>query len=165
MSPRAAWRLESLGFHDVYDYVDGKLDWMAAGLPTEGTNAEHPRAGDLARKDTGGYFWFVGRKDDVISSGGYRIGPGEIEDCLAGHPAVAVAAAIGVPDAVRGEVVKAFVLLREGVRGTPELARELSDHVRRRLAAHEYPRDIEFVDALPVTTTGFSTPKALHRSS
>ncbi len=110
--------------------------------------------GDLARKDTGGYFWFVGRKDDVISSGGYRIGPGEIEDCLAGHPAVAVAAAIGVPDAVRGEVVKAFVLLREGVRGTPELARELSDHVRRRLAAHEYPRNIEFVDALPVTTTG-----------
>ncbi len=110
--------------------------------------------GDLARRDDNGYFWFVGRKDDVISSGGYRIGPGEIEDCLAGHPAVAVAAAIGVPDAVRGEVVKAFVVLRDGVRGTPELAADLSAHVRRRLAAHEYPREIEFVDALPVTTTG-----------
>ncbi len=110
--------------------------------------------GDLARKDADGYFWFVGRKDDVINSGGYRIGPGEIEDCLTSHPAVAVAAAIGVPDPVRGETVKAFVLLREGLRGTPELARELSTHVRRRLAAHEYPREIEFVDALPVTTTG-----------
>jgi acetyl-CoA synthetase len=110
--------------------------------------------GDLARKDPEGYFWFVSRKDDVILSGGYRIGPGEIEDCLAGHPAVALAAAIGVPDPVRGEVVKAFVQLREGVRGTPELARELSDHVRRRLAAHEYPREVEFVGALPTTTTG-----------
>jgi acetyl-CoA synthetase len=110
--------------------------------------------GDLARKDADGYFWFVGRKDDVISSGGYRIGPGEIEDCLAGHPAVALAAVIGSPDPLRGEVVKAFVQLREGVRGTPELARELSEHVRTRLSAHEYPREIEFIDALPTTTTG-----------
>ncbi len=110
--------------------------------------------GDLARKDEDGYFWFVSRKDDVISSGGYRIGPGEIEDCLAGHPAVAVAAVVGVPDPVRGEVVKAFVLLRDAVRGTPELGRELSEHVRRRLAAHEYPREVEFVDSLPTTTTG-----------
>jgi acetyl-CoA synthetase len=110
--------------------------------------------GDLARKDEDGYFWFVGRKDDVISSGAYRIGPGEIEDCLARHPAVALAAAIGSPDPVRGEVVKAFVQLREGVRGTPELARELSEHVRTRLSAHEYPREIEFIDALPTTTTG-----------
>jgi acetyl-CoA synthetase len=110
--------------------------------------------GDLARKDEDGYFWFVGRKDDVISSGGYRIGPGEIEDCLQGHPAVALAAAIGVPDPVRGEVVKAFVQLHPGGTRTPELARELQAHVRTRLSAHEYPREIEFIEALPVTTTG-----------
>src|SRR6266571_7099009 len=110
--------------------------------------------GDLARKDADGYFWFVGRKDDLISSGGYRIGPSEIEDCLQGHPAVALAAAIGAPDPVRGEVVKAFVQLREGVTGTPGLARELQTHVRTRLSAHEYPREIEFIEALPVTTTG-----------
>jgi len=110
--------------------------------------------GDLARKDGDGYFWFVGRKDDVISSGGYRIGPSEIEDCLQGHPAVALAAAVGAPDPVRGEVVKAFVQLRDGVAGTLVLARELQAHVRTRLSAHEYPREIEFIEALPVTTTG-----------
>jgi acetyl-CoA synthetase len=110
--------------------------------------------GDLARKDDEGYFWFVGRKDDVISSGGYRIGPGEIEDCLQGHPAVALAAAVGAPDPVRGEVVKAFVQLHPGGAATAELGRELQAWVRTRLSAHEYPREIEFIDALPVTTTG-----------
>src|SRR3989442_299207 len=110
--------------------------------------------GDLARKDEDGYFWFVGRKDDVISSGGYRIGPGEIEDCLQRHPAVALAAAIGAPDPVRGEVVKAFVQLHAAGAGTTELARELQAGVRTRLSAHEYPREIEFIEALPVTTTG-----------
>lgn len=110
--------------------------------------------GDLARKDEDGYFWFVGRKDDVISSGGYRIGPAEIEDCLSGHSAVAVAAVVGSPDAVRGEVVKAFVQLRAGILPTPALARELAEYVRTRLSAHEYPRAIEFIEALPVTTTG-----------
>jgi acetyl-CoA synthetase len=110
--------------------------------------------GDLARKDDEGYFWFVGRKDDVISSGGYRIGPGEIEDCLQGHPAVALAAAIGAPDPLRGEAVKAFVQLHPGGAGTAELGRELQAWVRTRLSAHEYPREIEFIDALPVTTTG-----------
>ena len=110
--------------------------------------------GDLARKDDGGYFWFVGRKDDLISSGGYRIGPSEIEDCLHGHPAVALAAAIGAPDPVRGEVVKAFVQLHPGGAATPELARELQAWVRTRLSAHEYPREIEFIQAIPVTTTG-----------
>ncbi len=110
--------------------------------------------GDLARQDEDGYFWFVGRRDDLISSGGYRIGPGEIEDCLAGHAAVALAAAVGSPDAVRGEVVKAFVQLRDGVLPTPALARELTAYVRTRLSAHEYPREIEFLQTLPVTTTG-----------
>ena len=110
--------------------------------------------GDLARKDADGYFWFVGRKDDLISSGGYRIGPSEIEDCLQGHPAVALAAAIGAPDPVRGEVVKAFVQLHPGGAGTAELARDLQAWVRTRLSAHEYPREIEFIETIPVTTTG-----------
>jgi acetyl-CoA synthetase len=110
--------------------------------------------GDLGRKDDDGYFWYVGRKDDVISSGAYRIGPGEIETCLHGHAAVAMAAAVGSPDPIRGEVVKAFVQLREGVSPTPELARELQEHVRSRLSAHEYPREIEFIDAIPVTSNG-----------
>jgi acetyl-CoA synthetase len=111
-------------------------------------------SGDLARRDQDGYFWVLGRKDDVISSGGYRIGPGEIEDCLTAHPAVALAAAVGKPDPLRGEVVKAFVQLREGVPGTPDLARELQAWVRERLSAHEYPREVEFIPALPTTTTG-----------
>ena len=90
----------------------------------------------------------------MISSGAYRIGPGEIEACLASHPAVALAAAVGSPDPVRGEIVKAFVQLREGVAGTPGLARELQEHVRKRLSAHEYPREVEFIDAVPTTFNG-----------
>ena len=112
------------------------------------------RTGDLLRKDEDGYFWFVGRMDDVISSGGYRIGPGEIEECLGGHPAVTLAAVVGSPHPIRGEVVKAFVQLRDGVRDSPELASELSAYVRERLSAHEFPREIEFMEALPTTTTG-----------
>ncbi|MBI4272094.1 MAG: AMP-dependent synthetase, partial [Candidatus Rokubacteria bacterium] len=88
------------------------------------------------------------------SSGGYRIGPGEIEECLGRHPAVALAAAIGAPDPLRGEVVKAFVQLRPGTAPSPELARELKDIVRTRLSALEYPREVEYIDTLPVTTTG-----------
>ncbi len=110
--------------------------------------------GDLGRKDEDGYYWYVGRGDDVISSGAYRIGPGEIEACLAGHAAVAMAAAVGSPDPIRGEVVKAFVQLREGLNPTPELARELQEYVRSRLSAHEYPREIEFIDAVPTTSNG-----------
>ena len=110
--------------------------------------------GDLAKQDEDGYLWYVGRKDDVISSGAYRIGPGEIEACLISHPAVAVAAAVGSPDPIRGEVVKAFVQLREGYQPSPALAQELQLHVRTRLSAHEYPREIEFHEAIPTTTTG-----------
>ena len=128
--------------------------WHNPTATAEKFVADWALTGDLARKDEDDYFWFVGRKDDVISSGGYRIGPGEIEDCLAGHSAVAVAAAVGSPDTVRGEVVKAFVQLREGVLPTPALARELAEFVRTRLSAHEYPREIEFIQELPTTTTG-----------
>ena len=110
--------------------------------------------GDGGRVDDDGYFWFFGRDDDVITSAGYRIGPGEIEECLMRHPAVAMAAAIGVPDPVRTEVVKAYVVLRDGHTGTLELAREIGDFVRTRLAAHEYPRVVAFVPELPLTSTG-----------
>jgi acetyl-CoA synthetase len=110
--------------------------------------------GDQATMDEDGYFRFVGRDDDVITSGGYRIGPGEIEDCLIRHPAVALAAAVGVPDDLRTERVKAFVVLAEGHAPSDALKREIQDHVKTRLAAHEYPREVEFLEALPMTTTG-----------
>jgi acetyl-CoA synthetase len=90
----------------------------------------------------------------VIGSGGYRIGPEEIEGCLRGHPAVVLAAAVGRPDELRGEVVKAFVVLAPSTEPTFQLAKELQQLVRTRLAAYEYPRVIEFVSALPTTTTG-----------
>jgi acetyl-CoA synthetase len=110
--------------------------------------------GDLGRQDGEGYFWYVGREDDVITSGGYRIGPGEIEECLLKHPAVALAAAVGVPDPVRTEVVGAFVVLREGYTPSASLAAELQDFVRKRLGAHEYPRIVRFERELPLTATG-----------
>jgi acetyl-CoA synthetase len=110
--------------------------------------------GDLGMCDEDGYFWFQGRADDVITSGGYRIGPSEIEDALARHRAVVMAAAIGVPDPVRTESIKAFVVLKEGFRASPELVDEIRSFVREHLAKHEVPRDVEFVDALPMTTTG-----------
>ena len=110
--------------------------------------------GDLAHCDEDGYFWFQGRADDIITSAGYRIGPSEIEDALARHPAVVMAAAIGVPDPVRTELIKAFVILKEGILPTPALVEEVRDFVRDHLAKHEVPRDIEFVASLPMTTTG-----------
>lgn len=110
--------------------------------------------GDLGRIDADGYVTFVGRNDDVITSAGYRIGPGPIEDCLLAHPAVRMAAVVGAPDPERTEIVKAYVVLREGHRPSEALTRELQDHVRTRLAAHEYPRQVRYVDALPLTTTG-----------
>jgi acetyl-CoA synthetase len=110
--------------------------------------------GDLGYRDADGYLWFVGRKDDVISSAGHRIGPGEIEDCLIKHEAVAQAAVIGSPDDLRGEIVKAFIILAEGHTPSESLARNIQQSVKQRLAAHEYPREIEFVESLPMTTTG-----------
>ena len=110
--------------------------------------------GDQGVADEDGYIHFVGRDDDVITSSGYRIGPAEIEDCLAGHPAVHLAAAIGKPDPVRTEIVKAYVVLRDGFEPGPDLGAELSLWVRERLSAHEYPREVAFVDSIPLTTTG-----------
>ncbi len=110
--------------------------------------------GDLGRQDEDGYLWYVARKDDVITSSGYRIGPAEIEDCLLKHPAVALSAVIGKPDPVRTEVVKAFIVLKEGFPVSEGLSAEISAFVRNRLAAHEYPREIEFVAELPMTSSG-----------
>lgn len=110
--------------------------------------------GDTGHMDTDGYFWFHGRADDVITSSGYRIGPGEIEDALLKHEAVQMVAVIGVPDPVRTEIVKAFVIPTAGVTPTSALADELRESVRNRLAKHEVPKLIEFVDSLPMTTTG-----------
>ena len=117
--------------------------------------------GDQGTADEDGYLRFVGRDDDVITSAGYRIGPGEIEDCLNRHPAVLMSAAIGKPDPLRTEIVKAFVVLREGAAPSAALAAEIQGFVRSRLAAHEYPREIAFVDSLPLTTTGKIIRRAL----
>ena len=112
------------------------------------------RTGDIGYRDEDGFLWFVGRKDDVISSAGYRIGPGEIEDSLLRHTAVLQAAVIGKPDELRGQIVKAFVVLARDHEASDELAKNIQQSVRERLSAHEYPREIEFVDSLPMTTTG-----------
>jgi acetyl-CoA synthetase len=110
--------------------------------------------GDQGAMDGEGYVRFVGRDDDVITSAGYRIGPGEIEDCLIRHEAVALAAVVGKPDALRTEIVKAFIVLKPGFAATPELAAQIQSFVRTRLSAHEYPREIAFREELPMTTTG-----------
>jgi acetyl-CoA synthetase len=110
--------------------------------------------GDLGRMDGDGFLWFEGRADDIITSSGYRIGPGEIEQALGLHPAVAMAAVVGVPDPVRTEIVKAFIVPATGVKPTDALATEIQDFVRQRLARHEVPRQIEFVDQMPMTNSG-----------
>ncbi|AOO84860.1 acyl-CoA synthetase [Bosea vaviloviae] len=110
--------------------------------------------GDQGVQDAQGYVRFIGRDDDVITSSGYRIGPGEIEDCLLKHEAVSLAAVVGKPDALRTEIVKAFIVLKAGREPSEALAAELQAFVRKRLSAHEYPREIAFRDELPLTTTG-----------
>ncbi len=128
--------------------------WNRPDATADKYRGEWLLTGDLGVEDDDGYLWFVSRKDDVINSRGYRIGPGEIEESLMGHPAVAMCAVVGVPDDVRGQVPKAFVVLRDGHEPSDALAAELADHVRTRLAAHEVPREVEFLDDLPRTTTG-----------
>lgn len=119
--------------------------------------------GDQGRMDDDGYLWYQGRSDDVIKSAGYRIGPAEIENCLVKHPAVANAAVIGKPDADRGAIVKAFVVLQPGTAPSQALLEDIQKHVRGRLAPYEYPREIEFIDALPMTTTGKVQRKELRK--
>jgi acetyl-CoA synthetase len=112
------------------------------------------RTGDLATADERGDLWYAGRADDMFKAAGYRIGPSEIENCLVKHRAVANAAVVPKPDAERGAVVKAYVVLAAGFDASPELVAELQAHVRGKLAPYEYPKEIEFIDALPMTTTG-----------
>ena len=144
--------------------IDGEVAVRAEGDPVvflgywrnEAATAEKVRdgwlhTGDLAEVDDEGYFRFVGRTDDLISSAGHRIGPGEIEDCLVRHPAVTLAAVIGIPDELRGEAIKAFVV---ATSPSEALAAELKALVRERLAAYEVPREVEFVAELPLTTSG-----------
>ena len=131
-----------LSYWDNEDATRAKFvgDWMLTG--------------DQGIMDEDGYVHFVGRDDDVITSAGYRIGPGEIEDCLVSHPDVALAAVVGKPDPVRTQIVKAYVVLKPGRAPGQDLAEAIRDHVRTRLSAHEYPREIDFVEAIPLTTTG-----------
>ena len=111
--------------------------------------------GDQGRMDEDGYIWFEGRADDIIISAGYTIGPFEVEDALVKHPKVAECAVVASPDEERGHIVKAFVVLRDpGDKKTPGLAEELQAHVKAITAPYKYPRAIEFVDALPKTTSG-----------
>jgi acetyl-CoA synthetase len=110
--------------------------------------------GDQGVADAEGYVQFIGRDDDVITSAGYRIGPTEIEDCLIRHPAVALAAVVGKPDPVRTEIVKAFIVLKSGQAPSDALAADIKGFVRTRLSAHEYPREVAFIEHMPMTTTG-----------
>ena len=112
------------------------------------------RTGDLALCDEDGYLWYQGRADDVFKAAGYRIGPSEIENCLVKHPAVANAAVVPKPDAERGALVKAYVVLAAGFDASDALVAELQTHVRGKLAPYEYPKEIEFIHELPMTTTG-----------
>jgi acetyl-CoA synthetase len=111
-------------------------------------------SGDLGYVDEDGYFWFEGRADDLIISAGYRIGPFEVESALGEHPAVAEAAVVPKPHETRGNIVKAYVVLTEGHDPNESLKEEIKERVKSDLAAHEYPREIEFVDDLPKTVTG-----------
>ena len=115
---------------------------------------ENYDTGDVAWRDSRGYYWFVGRNDDVIKCSGYRIGPFEVESALLTHPAVVESAITGAPDPIRGQVVKATVVLAKGYSPSPELTKELQDHVKRETAPYKYPRVIEYVDELPKTLGG-----------
>lgn len=131
-----------LGYWNKPEATEAKFigDWMTTG--------------DQGARDEDGYIRFVGRDDDVITSSGYRIGPGEIEDCLIRHPAIALAAVVGKPDVLRTEIVKAHLVLKPGFVPSDALVAEIQAFVRKQLAAHEYPREIAFRTELPMTTTG-----------
>ena len=132
-----------------------------ASAYVEGPEGRWFVTGDLGMVDADGYFYHRGRNDDVINSAGYRIGPSEVENALLDHPAVQECAAVAAPHAERGEIVKAFVVLRAGFRGDDALAGALQDHVKRVTAPYKYPRAIEFLDELPKTLTGKVQRKVL----
>ncbi len=121
------------------------------------------RTGDYGIKDKDGYFWFTGRQDDLIESGGFRIGPGEVEHCLMQHSSVALVCVLGVPDEVRGEIVKAYIVPKAGISPDKDLEDSIREHVRSRLEAHAYPREIEFLEKMPMTKTGKILKQALRK--
>jgi acetyl-CoA synthetase len=131
-----------LGYWDNDEATEGKFrnNWLITG--------------DIGTQDEMGYFRVLGREDDVITTGGYRVGPGEIEACLQRHPAVDMVAVVGVEDSIRTEIIKAFIVLANGHKPSSELSRDIQNFVKIRLAAHEYPRMVEFVAELPMTSTG-----------
>jgi len=141
--------------------VEGELQVKRASCPTffsgyldgEPFEDEWWPTGDVVRRDEDGYLWYEGRRDDLILSSGYRIGPFEVESALLTHPAVAEAAAVAAPDPERGSVVRAIVVLRDGEAGE-ELARELQEHCKRVAAPYKFPRIVEFADELPKTASG-----------
>jgi acetyl-CoA synthetase len=128
--------------------------WGKADATREKFLGDWMTTGDQGVADIDGYIRFIGRDDDVITSAGYRIGPTEIEDCLIRHPAVALAAVVGKPDPVRTEIVKAFIVLKSGHAPSEALAADIQGFVRTRLSAHEYPREVAFIEQMPMTTTG-----------
>ena len=137
--------------------------WKNAQATKEKFVGDWGLTGDQGKMDDDGYLWYQGRTDDVIKSAGYRIGPAEIESCLVKHPAIANAAVIGKADEARGQIVKAFVVLQPGEQASKALEDDIRQHVRARLAPYEYPREIEFIDALPMTTTGKVQRKELRK--
>jgi len=164
-APRGA-----LGEIAIARTVNGQKDpvhfleyWKNPKASAEKYLGEWGCTGDQGRMDEDGYLWYQGRSDDVIKSSGYRIGPAEIESCLVKHPAVANAAVIGKPDAAKGAIVKAFIVLQPGQAPSRALEEDIQQHVRGRLAPYEYPREIEFIDALPMTTTGKVQRKELRK--
>ncbi len=128
--------------------------WLSPQQTNTQFAGDYYLTGDRATRDRDGYFWFIGRKDDVIKSSGYRIGPFEVESALLEHPAVLDVAVVGAPDPLRGQVVKAFVVLRDRVSPGENLKTELQAHSKRLIAAYKYPREIEFVSELPKTISG-----------
>ncbi|MBU3739121.1 MAG: AMP-binding protein, partial [Rhodoferax sp.] len=158
--------LHRLDVHGDPDPVFFLGYWKNEAATRAKFTADWCRTGDLAVRDADGYLWYQGRADDVFKAAGYRIGPGEIENCLVKHPAVLNAAVVPKPDRERGALVKAYIVLapefvaerpdneRARARFDAKLVADLQGHVRGQLAPYEYPKDIEFVDALPMTTTG-----------
>ncbi len=168
--PSPGWQIElhddkgkPVGLHEE-GRIAIRLDPRPVGLFREYLNNEEENkksfvngfyySGDKAYKDEDGYFWFIGRDDDVIKASGYRIGPFEVESALIEHPAVQEAAVVGSPDDIRGLIVKAFVILKPGAKPSEALIREIQNHVKNVTAPYKYPRSIEFVDSLPKTISG-----------
>jgi len=149
-------------------WIDGTADpvfflgyWGNDEATAKKYSGDWCRTGDQAAWDEDGYLWYQGREDDMFKSAGYRIGPAEIENCLVKHAAVANCAVVPAPDETRGAVIKAFILLAPGFAPSTELEESIRAHVKRSLAPYQQPREIEFIDALPMTTTGKVQRKVL----